>query len=282
MAKEVTDRSAAAEAVAAAAEAHAERVGEALKKRLAPHVPDGEEVPDMGVMLRTLARALRAESESLEDRSLLHETELADDAAPREDRDSATAAVVAAMVSIRGTVETVYGRAGLKAVGLDGRTPTDSKAIGEHARTFVKLATSPDLKLPKPQDGVAVDWKVLLKKVNKPLAKLAAARKDVAREEREAQITGNAKTRAMGSFDELFPVVATFTSAALELIGEDDLAARIKPSPRRRGVTAETEGDGEEAGDEAAGDEEAGDAEETTAEEAGDTGKGPSKGGKGQ
>ena len=275
MAKEVTDRAAAAETVAAAAEAHAERVAGAFKAKFEGAVPAGKTVPDMGVMLLTLAKALRDASAELVDKSQQHEVELADDAAPREARDAATKQLVQAMVAIRATVETVYGHAGLKALGLDGRTPTDSKAIGAHARTFVKLATSPGLKLPKPQEGVAVDIKVWIKKVSKPLRALDQARKDVAKEEREAQITGSAKARAMEAFDELFGVVATFTSATLDLIGEDTLAARIKPSMRRRGVTTEgddgTGGEGDDDGD-ASEDDESGAEEEIakkTGEEAG-------------
>lgn len=239
MAKEVTDREAAAEAVAAAAEAHAERVSKAFTEKFKAYVPKKQELPDMGVVLRTLAGALRASSADLVDKSEKHDAELADDAAPREARDEATAELVQTMVSMRATVETVYGRAGLKALGIEGRTPTDSRAILEHARKFVKQLEDPKLKLPKPQDGVAIDRAVWVAKVEKPLPILAQARKDVLREEREAEITGNAKTRSMAAFDELFGVVAPFTSAMLDLIGEDELAARVKPSVRRRGVTAE-------------------------------------------
>lgn len=245
MAKEVNVREAAAETVAAAADAHSERVSQAFKDRFQKFAPKKQPVPDMGVVLRMLAGALRASAAELVEKSEAHDAELSDDAAPREARDSATAELVQAMVSIRGTTETVYGRAGLKVLGIDGRTPTDSKAIQEHARKLVKQLNDPGLKLPKPQDGVKIDTGVWLAKVSKPLAVLAQARKDVAREEREAEITGNDKTRAMDAFNEMFGVVATFTSSMLDLIGEDDLAGRIKPSVRRRGVTAE--------GDEAAG-----------------------------
>ena len=248
MAKEVNVREAAAETVAAAADAHSERVSQAFKDRFQKFAPKNKPVPDMGVVLRMLASAVRASAAELVEKSEAHDAELSDDAAPREARDRATAELVQAMVSIRGTTETVYGRAGLKALGIDGRTPTDSKAIQEHARKLVKQLNDPKLKLPTPQDGVKIDTSVWIAKVSKPLAVLAQARKDVAREEREAEITGNDKTRAMEAFNEMFGVVATFTSSMLDLIGEDDLAGRIKPSLRRRGVTAEADeaADGEE------------------------------------
>ncbi len=245
MAKEVTDREAAAEAVAAAAEAHAEKVTTAFAEKFKAFAPKKQAVSDMGAVLSTLAAALRAAATELVEKSERHDAELADDAAPREARDQATAELVQTMVSIRATTETVYGRAGLKALGIDGRTPTDSKGILEHARKFVKQLEDPGVKLPKPQEGVAIQKSVWLAKVKKPLPVLAEARRDVAREEREAEITGSAKAKSMAAFDDLFGVVATFTSSMLDLIGEDDLAARIKPSVRRRGVTAESDESGE-------------------------------------
>lgn len=241
MAKEVMMREAAAEAVAAAAEANAGRVAEAFAERFKAYLPKKQAAPDMGTALLAVAAALRGAAADLVSKSEAHDAELADDAAPRDARDSANAELIQALVPIRAATETVYGRAGLKALGIEGRTPTDPKAVQEHARKLVKQLEDPKVKLPKPQEGVSVNKAVWLAKLKKPLGVLAQARKDVAREEREAQITGNAKTKAMDAFDDVFGVAASFTSTMLELIGEDDLAARVKPSPRRRGVTAEVE-----------------------------------------
>ncbi|MBK8258535.1 MAG: hypothetical protein IPK82_38480 [Polyangiaceae bacterium] len=241
MAKEVTDREAAAEAVAAAAETHAPQIAEAFAAKFKAFAPKKQPLPDIGALLHIVAAALRAQAADLQQKSAAHDAELADDAAPRQARDNATAELTQTLVAIRATTETVYGRAGLQALGIDGRTPTDSKAIQEHARNFLARIKDPKLKLPKPQEGVVIDKAVWIAKVEKTLPVLTQARKDVAREEREAEATINAKNKAMESFDDLFGVVATFTSSMLDLIGEEDLASRIKPSVRRRGVTAETD-----------------------------------------
>lgn len=241
MAKEVTGREASAESVASAAETHATEVAKAFVAKFKQHVPKKTEVPDVGVLLRTLAKALRVQAADLIEKSAQHDAELADDAAPREARDTATTELVQAMVTIRSVCEATYGRAGLKALGIDGRTPTDSKAIKEHAQNFVSQLKDPKVKLPPPQDGVSIDRAVWIAKVEKWLPVLAQARTDVAREESEADATLNAKNKSMDAFDELFGVVAAFTSSMLDLIGEDDLAARVKPAARRRGVTVEQE-----------------------------------------
>src|SRR5262249_2912732 len=146
MAKEVQDREAAAESVAAAAEAHAEKVSKAFTERFKAFAHKKQPIPDMGAVLHILAGALRAASADLVHKRAQDDAELADDAAPRDARDKAAAELVQTMVSIRATVETVYGRAALKALGLDGRTPTDSKAILEHARNFAAKLKDPKLK----------------------------------------------------------------------------------------------------------------------------------------
>lgn len=191
--------------------------------------------------MHALAGALRAAGHDLVAKSAAHDAELADDAGPRELRDRSTAELIQTMVGIRATVESVYGRAGLKVLGIDGRTPTDSKGIQEHARKLKAQLDDGKLKLPPAQEGVAVDRKVWSAKIEASLPTLTQARKDVAREEREAEITGNAKAKSMEAFDEVFGVIAGFTSSMLDLIGEDDLASRIKPSPRRRGLTTEAD-----------------------------------------
>ncbi len=75
-------------------------------------------------------------------------------------------------------------------------------------------------------------------------ARLEKAQKDVAREAREAQAALDLKNRAMTANDDTFMRVARFLSAAFFLVGDDDLATKVRPSARRPGtVLAETEGD---------------------------------------
>ena len=52
----------------------------------------------------------------------------------------------------------------------------------------------------------------------------------MAREEREAQATGVAKSQAMSANDVLFSEGAGFISSALALVGEHDLAKKTRPS----------------------------------------------------
>ena len=242
MAKQVTDRESSAESVAAAADTHTDQIRQAFETQFGKHLRVKEKMPDIGLVLLLVSRALRESSAALVEASRAHDAELADDAAPREARDGAAASLVSLTVGIRSTVDTVYGQAGLKALGLDGRTPTDSKAILEHARNLIQRLGDPKLVWPKAlQSGVKLDPKVWIAELEGPAKQLAEARKDVAREEREAQATGVAKARAMSAHDAMFSSGASFISATLALVGEHDLAEKTRPSMRRSGTTAAVE-----------------------------------------
>jgi hypothetical protein len=184
----------------------------------------------------------KGKSYSLVEASRAHDAELADDAAPREARDGAAAELVSRTVGIRSAVDTVYGQAGLKALGLDGRTPTDSKAILEHARNLIQRLEDPELVWPKAlQSGVKLSPGVWVGELEGPVKRLAEARRDVAREEREAQATGVSRAKAMSAHDGMFTSAAGFISTTLSLVGEHDLAEKTRPSTRRTGTTAAVE-----------------------------------------
>jgi hypothetical protein len=248
--KQVTDRRGSTELVVAAAETHAARIQEAFAASFGNHLAkkDGK-APDLGLAVVLLARALREASDALVRASDAYDAELADDAAPREARDSATAALNAELVGIRGTIEAVYGTLGLKALGIEGRTPVEPKAVFSQASKVAAALRDPKVKLPRAtRKGVKVDREALAEELDAPLATLKASLGDVAREAREAQAASDAKAKAMAANDDLFGRAATFISAALELVGDDDLAARVRPVQRRPGTAA-----GAEAGDAGAG-----------------------------
>jgi hypothetical protein len=103
MAKLVTDRESSAESVAAA-DTHSDKIQQAFEAQFHKHLRAKEKMPDLGLALALVARALRATSESLIEASRLN------DAAPREARDGATAELVSLTVGIRSTIDTRPGR----------------------------------------------------------------------------------------------------------------------------------------------------------------------------
>lgn len=251
MSKQANQRKGSVEVVASAAEAHAAKVSEAFGKIVGGHVEGKEKVPDLGLALQLVARALRAANERLLTADDAHQRELSDDAEPRERRDEAVTELIAEVVGIRSTIQAVFGPAGLRLVGLSGPTPTDAAAIEPHARRLLAALKDPDLTWPKPlKKGVKVDTSSWASDLEGPLETLSSSLRDVAREAREAQATLSAKNAALAHNDDLFARSATFISAALRLVGEDDLAARVRPSSRKPGSVQGDEADEGEGGQE--------------------------------
>ena len=96
------------------------------------------------------------------------------------------------------------------------------------------------VKLPKSRvRGATFHAKEWAERLTEHTTALTSALADVAREAREAEATLVAKNRALAEHDRTFGDVATLVSAVLRMGGETELAARVRPSPRRPGQTVE-------------------------------------------
>ncbi len=244
MAKQVTDRQGATELVASAAETNADRIGSAFNEVLAPFrtKADKTQVPDMAYACRLAARRLRDASTRLSKASDAHDMELADDVAPRAVRDDATATLTAEVVEIRGMIEKVYGPGILSSLELNGRTPTEPKAILAQAKKLARYLADPTFSWPKPKrKGIRVEPSVWAADLQGPMDNLSRALVDVARETREAQVTIEEKARAMADHDNVYSQTVTFLSALFELVGDDVLAAKVRPLKRRPGTSGPRE-----------------------------------------
>jgi hypothetical protein len=258
MAKQVTDRQGAVNTVASAAETHADRLREKFQELFGDVLEKKEKMPDIGLIALLCARKLRRTNEALVAASDAHDRELADDAGPREARDAAAAALTKEVVEIRGALEAAYGAGILGQLGLDGKTEVEPKAILAKAKRLVASIKDPGQTWPKPRrKGIKVDPNAWLEDLEKPINILEKAQADVAREAREAHATGDAKTRAMEENDAMFGRGASYLAALFRLVGDDTLAAKVRPSARRPGrVLDEEEGpeNSAEAGEAGGGD----------------------------
>jgi hypothetical protein len=234
--KLVTDRQKGADAVIAAIEANAGAVGAALRDLLMPHLKKGEDVPDATLLLQLLSRALEAEKAAMIAADEAHEAELGDDEPARRARDEAHTALYDEIVELREILIGMYG-ADIAAKIIPGETPQDPVVLSRFAKTVEKNLG--DIKLPAARiKGAKLDKAETLSTIASKRESLDTALRAVAREVREAQVTQDAKAKAITQYDLRFDGIASLASGSLKVAGKPELAVRIKPSARRPGQTA--------------------------------------------
>jgi hypothetical protein len=120
----VADRVAITRTLTWAIEVHGAEVAAALESALFPAGAPAN--CDVRVLLAALRGHAQRAADEIASKDQAHAMELADDAAPRQARETARAALREGIIGIRGSLEGVYGAAILSAYGLTGETRTGS------------------------------------------------------------------------------------------------------------------------------------------------------------
>ncbi|WP_441289159.1 hypothetical protein ACSRUE_46555 [Sorangium sp. KYC3313] len=232
--KLVTDRQKSANSVVASGETHAGRIAAELEALLSPHLRKGEKMPDVSLFTHIVARALAEARDRMVAADEAHQAELADDAAPREARDEAAAALYTELTELREWLTGLYGAAALARLGFTDATPRDPAQLERFAGEVARALGARDL--PKPRrKGIRWDTEETVLRIEGLRGALRGHLKDVAREAREAEATLLAKTAAIAAYDDRFSRAATFLVGLFRLAGHPELAARVRPSSRRPG-----------------------------------------------
>lgn len=240
--KMVTDREKSSRSVAAAAATHAAEIAAGFARELAPHLKAGEELPDLALVARLIGRKIAADIVELLRADEAHERELADDAAPREARDESATRVRNVLIDTRAAIETAYGSSGLRALGLDQAVPEDPSVLATTGATIVSALRDAAIKLPAPKRAsMQVDRAGFAREIEAELPALVEALATVAVEEREKDATLRKKQGALSQSDRSFSRGAGWLSSSCTFAALDDLAAKVRPSGRRPGRTAEEE-----------------------------------------
>ncbi len=240
--KLVTDREKSARAVVAAADTHARQAASAVDKKLSKYLKTGETMPDLALLARLVGRSIGSTSEALVKADRAHEAELGDDTAPREARDQAASQVRAVLVDLRAAIDVTYGTPGLTRLGLNTAAPIDPSVLAAQGHTVLDALTDDSVKLPKRRrEGMKLDRQAFARELQSSLPALDKALSQVAKEAREAEGTLSAKQKAMADYDAAFSLGATWLSATFSLAAMDTEAAKVRPSTRRAGQTADSE-----------------------------------------
>jgi hypothetical protein len=239
--KQVVDRQRSANSVIAAGEANAGLIQEALAAQAKPHLKKGEAAPDVAAVVKLSCTVLAAARDRMVEADAAHEAELADDPAVRAARDAACTVLYDEIVQVR---EMVVGAHGGNAAGnvFAGSTPEEPIALSRYAGEVASRLQKANLPPPRIK-GAKLNVAEIAGSLQEKRAELDQQLHAVQREMREAQQTLAAKTAAVAAYDETFAGVAAALSGLLRLAGKVDLAAKVRPSTRRPGQTADA-GDG--------------------------------------
>lgn len=167
-----------------------------------------------------------------------HRDEIADDAGFREERDAATADLAGKILKLRDAFRSAFGPNKSKELGFDVRMARTPVAVLAQGLRLLANLNQPEKALPTSNTpGVSLDLESLVPALEAAVTRLQKALEDIAREKTEADATLVAKNLAMKEFDQTFLRVARTLEALYTLAGELDLAARVRPAPRRPGRT---------------------------------------------
>lgn len=235
--KQVTDRQKSADAVVAIGLAQADDIGAALAPLLAPLLEQAESLPDIPLVIRLLARLLDKSKQLMIQADHTHTMELGDDPAVRDARDAAAEKLIDALVNLRYALSGVYGQEIASQV-MKNATPRDPVVLMRHTDEVMESLSAAALPAPK-FAGTSLDKQNVIATLTQKKSDLGSRLEAVTQEVKEAQISLDAKNKAIAIYDERFAPIAGLFERALQLSGKPELAQKVKPSIRKAGVVEE-------------------------------------------
>ena len=247
--KMVTDRSADASLLSAAAATFPREVTPALNESLSPFLGEGELMPDVTLLPALAARFVNQRLESLIEADKANIDAQAALIEPRQRRDDALSTATGTLFGIRDVCRGLYGRElTARIVPGDQRIPQRGKAFLHTAEHVLERLRDVERSLPEQAlRGIDVERVELSANFESDLEELSAALDEVDLKRREAQITQAAKDDAMSVFNVTYGAAIRLLEALTILAGKPELAGRVRPTRRRR-----SSGDDAESAEEAA------------------------------
>lgn len=220
---------------------HVEEIAARLEALLAPHVPPGEQLPKMAVLLRTLGRLIRSRLEDLVSFKKAHRDEIDGDLETRLRRDAAFAGLYSQMVETRRLADVFFGKARAKElIAVDGPTATvPDVLLGQAQHSQQRLRKPPEELPPVQVEGLTPDPSKWADDLEPYVTALDEALQDLNRDRSQAAETVEAKSRAMKELNFVFTHGLAVVRGFFFLSGRADLGKRLpslhRQSKSRRG-----------------------------------------------
>lgn len=232
-----------AAAIHAAVGTHGEELAPALTARVEPFLEEGETPFDFLLLLRVLARMIRASLATLVSADEAHLDELTNDVVARSLRDSLVVAVRQKLIDVRQIVQGLFGsERAVEIVPLDGPTASQPEHLWRQGRHTLHRLEAPGLTLPEPSTGgVTFDPAPLAGELRPLVTGLRSALDAVAKDRREAEASLKVKDEAKAEHDLLMGACGRILTGFFLLGNRTDLVRRVRISARSSGRSA---GDG--------------------------------------
>jgi hypothetical protein len=238
--KMVSDRATISNTVLGSVKVQAPEVAPVIERILFPEGPPANLT--VQAMLVALGSALERSVAEIKAADITHANELADDGASRAERDEALSALRAGLMDARDVLAATYGQSVAVEYGLDGETPTIPGLASQRAAKAAGLLRSRPMTAKPKRKGVTVDASALAADLEDGAKRLDASLVTVQKEEREAQLTLNARNESLARWNARYQGVADTITGLYELAEKWELAAVVRPTSRRRAGVPE-EGD---------------------------------------
>ena len=141
----------------------------------------------------------------------------------------------------RDVLVATYGQSVAVEYGLDGETPTILGLASQRAAKAAGLLRSRPMTAKAKRKGVTVDASALAADLEDGAKRLDASLVTVQKEEREAQLTLNARSESLARWSARYQGVADSITGLYELAEKWELAAVVRPTSRRRAGVPEEE-----------------------------------------
>ena len=222
--------------LAASLAAQGDTAAASLEQRLATVLEQGEEMPDVRLLLRLLERLVRRAGDGLEEADGDRFVRAMRLKVLQEETRKAKAELHGKVVKVRKALVDLYGSAPVRfQFGLAERTPRGTADLADEARRLAVRLAHPDLVLPESRAAeLTPDVDVWVRSLKAPAARLDRLLTEMERRRVGAGDGVLEQRRALDACDETYLQVARTAEALFALAGEKELARRLRPTVKRQ------------------------------------------------
>ena len=237
--KTVTDRIRSCRAVLWALETFGDRLLDILDGEFSPLVDEGQAMP-FSVQQLLFRKKLILGRDRMVDSDRSYRDQRARESIFRGRRDGEVKKVNSEVVGLRNALSGIFSEEKLAEFGFARHTPQVPEELLEQVSHLATRLDDPSLDISGARFGeFRFEAPDLAKRLATAVDTLRQATENLAREERKSEAKKLAKDEALSEYNRWFLWIARTVESLCHLAGLDEVAKRVRPSDRRKGVTAE-------------------------------------------